>query len=280
MIRLKSLLRETYGPWTRQLEKYFKEFEFTFSRDLAPSSDDVEFVLNELGFIEKIANQFGESIDTSKTPYDAPMSGAFSHVWWLKSGKVLKFTNMASEANAAAYNLTRPKTQHVISYYDVRPLMYGNFHLYGRRFLIIADGIRPLTNNEKSTYGLVEACNFFDEDYSDEQVKEIWDRESVSQWWKYAVNQQGVDMFLTKMLPQRQAILRDVKTYGIKTMEAHSGNVGFDSHDQFVIFDYWSDSRTTPKGVARRMNKQIDLRNLMMNNADASGIDTPDNVNM
>jgi hypothetical protein len=206
------------------------------------------------------------------------MSGAFSLVWWLRSGKVLKITSMGDEAKAAAYARTRPKTNHLISYYDVRPLTYDGDLLGSYKYAIIADGVRTLNLDERQAWTLLGNV-FFDTSYSNDRIMQVIETE-LTRSWNDRANSPAGQAFLKLVMSQRANIIRDANKFGIKTYEAHSGNVGIDSNGQFRIFDFWSDSKKTPAGFDRRLTKPIDILTLIMNRPDASGIDTANSPDM
>ena len=87
MIRLKKILQEQITA--EKLRQYVNTKWL--------SEQDIENLLVQDEGAALIANQFGETLDTGKTPIQQPMMGAWSKVWWLQSGKVLKITGNGDE---------------------------------------------------------------------------------------------------------------------------------------------------------------------------------------
>ena len=251
MIRLKQILLEQLGefdpgdfntPWNIMLQ-------ITSNRDL----------------LNYIAGQFGESIKSYST-----MSGAYSWVWWLNSGKVLKITSNSDEAKAAAYFRKLPKVPHIISYYDIRKLLVnGEDH---ELWATITDGVRTLNKDERGWWRKLSDDYDFWTDYID--TEEIWNAFLGEDYPREAFE------FARKILNQRTGILRDSNKFKIETYEAHGGNVGFDATGQFVIFDVWSNMSMTPKGIVNRMTAPIDLAKAFPPKYTTDGIDTPNDPNM
>jgi hypothetical protein len=235
------------------------------------------------GVAEYIANQFAESIDTSKTEYANPMGGAFSKVYWLKSGKILKITNNANEAETGAYYSKRRKHPHIISYYDVREIVFNGQPLSDPYWAMITDGVRTLTRQETYWYeDLLDETGFLEARWVDSTVESELADMGYLGWnpdQEKHLNQDRVQWF-RNMLKQRQAILRDIKAFQVASYEAHSNNVGFDEHGQFVIFDIWSQSAKTNTGIARRMQNSIDIAGALRPKYTTDGIDTPNNPDM
>jgi hypothetical protein len=258
MLRLKSLLFE--NSVSIYLEQIYDEI---LSQGYISHSDFLDILRKkEYNGLSLLANQFGETPQAGKYM----MSGAFSLVWWLQSGKVIKISSNSYEVETAAYYRTRPKTKHIISYYDVREILFNG--LSTKWYAIITDGVRTLTTDEQDWYTvLTDDCGFFESRWSDTQVFDEFIDNTIN------VPGDGID-FVQKLLSQRQSILQDVSRFNVATYEAHAGNVGFDENDQFVIFDIWSGGTKTEKGIARRLNKPIDLYKLILNQPDTSGIDT------
>ena len=251
MIRLKQILLEQLGE--------FNPEEFNSPGKIMRQITSNKDLLNY------IAGQFGESIQNYNT-----MTGANSWVWWLNSGKVLKITSNSDEANAAAYFRKLPKVPHIISYYDIRELLVnGEDH---ELWATITDGVRTLNVIESKWWTKLSEGYDFWEGYID--TEEIWNAFGSEDYPPEAFE------FARKILNQRNGILRDAKKFEIKTYEAHSGNVGFDVYGQFVIFDVWSHMSMTPKGIANRMTKPIDLAKAFPPKYTTDGIDTPGDPNM
>jgi hypothetical protein len=242
-------------------------------------------ILKYHGGAEYIASQFAESVDTSRTPYASPMGGAYSKVYWLKSGKILKITINPDESATGAYYSKRRAHPHIIAYYDVREVVGGENRISGPNggtWAMITDGVRVLTDEEQTWYHNITREADFLYEVSDRHVEEelmeqgrlpINDRER-----QYA-NPAEIE-FYRNMLSQRQSILRDIRALQVAEYEAHAKNVGFDEHGQFVIFDIWSRSPKTKKGTARRMQNSIDMFDMLRADFTTDGIDTPGDPDM
>ena len=251
MIRLKQILLEQLG-----------EFD---PEDFSSPWQIIQQITSNNDLLDYIASQFGESIKNYRK-----MFGAYSYVWWLNSGKVLKITTLYSEANAATYFRKLPKVPHIISYYDVREILVnGEDH---ELWATITDGVRTLNTDEMVWWNKLTDDYDFWTDYID--TEDIWDAFRDEDYPREAFE------FARKILNQRTGILRDAKKFKVETYEAHGGNVGFDAHGQFVIFDIWSNMSMTSKGIANRMTAPIDLAKAFPTKYTTDGIDTPGDPNM
>jgi len=265
MIRLKDILLEQMT-----LEKLRQ-----LAQDKWLSSENVERLLVNDEGAALIANQFGETINTSKTPILDPMMGAWSKVWWLQSGKVLKISGNPDEYITAAYYSKRPAAQHVIGYYDVRDILFNGKPT--DQFAMITDGVTVLNENQRKTYHGLWMAGLIDPD-PDRQFNVTMEDINKgfitsTDWFGDTKNYPLPDKELAKtLLSQRDSILKDIRRFRIDWTEAHAVNVGFDQYGQFVIFDIWSDDeRQSRKGANRRMGKSIDLFTLFNNFFDSTG---------
>lgn len=255
MIRLKQLLLEQYD---------IDGFDIS---ELRSQREIIGLIKRRRRARNYIASQFGETIANASY-----MAGAYSYVWWLTSGKVLKITTNPDEADAAAYFRKLPKAAHIISYYDVREiLMNGEDH---ELWAIITDGVKTL--NDEEQYWWVNLADNYDFWTSYATTDEVWE----SYVYDNASKSKEQLEFIRNILDQRDGIIRDAKKFDINTYEAHGGNVGFDALGRFVIFDVWSSMKMTPKGIARRMTKPIDLVNAFPTKYTTDGIDTPNDPTM
>jgi hypothetical protein len=265
MIRLKDIL----------LEQMTREKLQQLTQEKWLSHGNIERLLVADEGAALIANQFGETINTSKTPILSPMEGAWSKVWWLQSGKVLKISGNPDEYITAAYYSKRPAAQHVIGYYDVRDILFNGKPT--DQFAMITDGVTVLNNMQKKTYHGLFMAGLIDPDPDRPFNITIEDINTgvitAEDWFGDTKNYTLPDKeFAKTLLSQRDSILKDIRRFQVDWTEAHSNNVGFDQYGQFVIFDIWSDDeRQSKKGAIRRMSKSIDLLTLFKNFFDSTG---------
>lgn len=265
MIRLRELLQEQMT--SEKLRQYINTKWL--------SEDQIEQLLVYDEGAALIANQFGETLDTGRTPIQQPMMGAWSKVWWLQSGKVLKITGNGDEFITAAYYSKRPAAQHVIGYYDVREILFNGKAT--DQFAMITDGVTVLNNKQRETYHGLWMAGLIDTDPDRPFNVTIEDINkgfiTAEDYFGHTKNYPLPDKELAKtLLSQRDSILKDVRRFHVDWTEAHAQNVGFDQYGQFVIFDIWShDQRQTGKGASRRMSKSIDLLPLFKNFFDSTG---------
>lgn len=246
MILLKSLLSEISAADARNY--------------LASTLDrEEQYAVSE--YVVQIAAAVGETL-TSNEPIGY---GSFGTVYSLASGKILKLTTDKDEVATAAHFRTRRKTPHIMSYYDVRPIIPRNRYDY--YFAIIMDRVTALDSAQKHVWR-----RMYDE-YFDTGYPDSW-------FMQHYPNSQ----FIKQILPQRQAVIRAVRSFGVKTYEAHEGNVGFDAMGRLTVYDMWS-NRSANQVVAisslRKMLKPIDLTPYLQKaQPDSTGIDTPGDPNM
>jgi hypothetical protein len=258
MIRLKTLLEQT-SPEERELHMAKEAY-------------------NPFDYVQEIAAAFGETWTGEFLG-----GGANGRAFGLASGKILKITRDRDEIISAAHFRTRSKTRHIISYYDTRRIIpRSNNAMY---WAIILDRVRTLEKWEQYLWNNMQN-RFFNTSYTDDEFREralsfTRDFQAISQ---YTAHVNDIEPWVDTMLQQRAEIMKDAKNFGVATYEAHAGNVGFDAHGQFVIFDIWSRRSANDVSVnasLRKLNKPIDLRPILQTGkADASGIDTPNNPDM
>ena len=230
-------------------------------------------------YVREIAAAFGETWTGESLG-----GGANGRAFGLASGKVLKITRDRDEIVSAAHFRTRSKARHIISYYDARRVIpRANNAMY---WAIILDRVRTLAKWEKYLWNTIQN-RFFNTAYTNIELHQYvmtYTARDMQNIADYQPHINDAEPWIETMIRQRAEILRDVKSYGIRTHEAHQGNVGFDAQGQFVIFDLWSRRSASDTSVIaslRKLNKPIDLRPLLQHGKpDASGIDTPNNPDM
>ena len=224
--------------------------------------------------IEDIAADVGESVGRR---LGAAANGI---AYKTKSGKVLKITGDDQEV-ASAIRLrnrySRP-LHHVATAYGAHRLegfKYTNRH---RQLIEIKDYfllVLPFVNvvsEEEGRYWDEIQFEFFDRSLSNEQVLNYAKR-------IFSPTQLEIMIpFLNRVLPQRASILKDFDRAGIKSVEAHGGNIGFDDHGRFVHYDYWI---TNPNKESRyywdTSGTNMDVQGP---NYTTDGIDTPGDPDM
>ena len=192
--------------------------------------------------IEDIAADVGESVGRR---LGAAANGI---AYKTKSGKVLKITGDYQEV-AAAIRLrnrySRP-LHHVATAYGAHLLTDFKYVNQQGRVITISDSeddnskyfllVLPFVNvvsEEEGRYWDEIQFEFFDRSLSNEQVLNYAKR-------IFSPTQLEIMIpFLNRVLPQRASILKDFDRAGIKSVEAHGGNIGFDDHGRFVHYDYW-----------------------------------------
>lgn len=246
MIKLKSLLSEISAE---------------DARTYLATTPDQQHRYDIEEHVVQIAAAVGETLTSSKPIGE----GTYGSVYSLASGKILKLTVDTDEVATAAHFRTRRKTPHIMSYYDVRPVIPRTG--YNQFFAIIMDRITPLNESQKNAWRRIQS-EYFDTGYPD-----AW-------FMKHFPNSQ----FVKQILPQRRDVLRAVQSFNVYTYEAHEGNIGFDKQGRFTVYDMWSDrSNTTAVSITsfRKMLKPIDLTPYLQTaQPDSTGIDTPNNPDM
>ena len=257
MIKLKPILAELSSAEARRY--------YTYSMDL--DSDAPSYHPSD--YLTQIAAQLGETVSGGMLG-----SGAYGVAYPLASGRVLKLTTDKTEIATAAHFRTRRKTRHIMSYYDVRPILpRAEYHQW---FAIVMDRVTPLTTTQQEWW---QNGTYFHADYTDAQCRNVlilspWIEPKTPEFYR----------FVDTIIGQRQAVRQAVRSFGVNTFEAHDENVGFDRNGYFTIFDMWSTrADTTAAALASfsKMLKPIDLTPYLdQPQPDASGIDTPRNPDM
>lgn len=242
-------------------------------------------ILNE--FSSQIANQFGETV----TGYLD--SGAFGLTYRLASGKIMKITQDSMEIAMASKLRSKPKTRHIVSYYDVKQIVgldrIASPNTYGEAgggviAAIIMDAVTTLNPAEKYAYREMRQHLLFD---SYTTAKYLEDRLESLRVKTGAITPDAFNT-MQRIIAQRDEIIADFKRHNIEVGEAHANNVGFDQFGQFVVFDVrfrdrWkiqSYATATMRGGIKNATNPIFLWDLQDAKPDASGIDTPGDPDM
>jgi hypothetical protein len=257
MIKLKPILAELTKAEARRY--------YTYHMDL--DSDGPNYHPSD--YLTQIAAQLGETVSGGMLG-----AGSYGVAYPLASGRVLKLTTDKTEIATAAHFRTRRKTRHIMSYYDVRPILpRAEYHQW---FAIVMDRVTPLTATQQDWW---QNSTYFDAEYTDAECRaalldSAWIDPKTPEFYR----------FVDTIIGQRQAVTRAVRSFGVNWHEAHDENVGFDRNGYFTIFDMWSKrADTTASALAsfRKMLKPIDLTSYLdQAQPDASGIDTPNDPNM
>jgi hypothetical protein len=254
MIKLKHILAE--------ISRTAAE-EYAFDSRRSP----VKYPIYE--YVPRIASMLGETVSGAQLG-----EGAYGTAFPLASGKVMKITQDPEEVASAAHFRTRRKTPHIMSYYDARAISPRNGH--NQFFVLTMDRVTPLTQWQQNLW---DPHLYFTATNTDAYVQDMIGRRASSM-----NSPSQADEFIQRIVSQRAAVLRAVASFGVRTYEAHRGNVGFDAMGRLTIFDMWSTrSATSATQVTslRKMLKTLDLTPYLdQAQPDASGIDTPNNPDM
>jgi hypothetical protein len=255
MIKLKNILAELTSAEAR---RYYVDYLDSTDPNYHPAD-----------YLTQIAAQLGETVSGNMLG-----SGAYGSVYPLASGRVLKVTTDKNEIATAAHFRTRRKTRHIMSYYDVRPILpRAEYHQW---FAIVMDRVIPLTVIQQDWW---QNATYFRDEYDDAECRAVflespWIDPKTPEFYR----------FVDTIIAQRGAVRQAVRSFGINWREAHAENVGFDRNGRFTIFDMWSkrmDTNASALASFRKMLKPIDLTPYLdQAQPDASGIDTPNNPDM
>lgn len=225
----------------------------------------------------QIARELGETLGAGLG------AGANGVAWRLGSGKVLKLTSSRHEAAAASRlrNRYRVPMHHVAIPWGVHPIDSFQFmwdrgynspdlQLESLRgwFALVLPYVDTLRHAERQAWDIID-MDFLDSGVTDEWLREKAERTFHPDNWR----------FFNRIMPQRDAIIRDFTRGGISSIEAHSGNVGFDSEGRFVHFDYLMTDPKEPRyfyADIRRVNAPVQQPATYT----ADGIDTPGDADM
>lgn len=165
--------------------------------------------------------------------------GANGSAYLLSSGRVLKFTTDATEVAAATRIHRLASLPHICGYYNIHPIRNAQiaawlYATYQRElYALMMDGVHVLSNDQQAWWSFMSPT-FFDSRYTDAALQTHYAGIDLRTYDK-----PGWEPFVRTMLSQRASIRRSFRQRRINPAEAHSGNVGFDSHGQFTHFDPW-----------------------------------------
>ena len=253
-------------------------------RDLLTETTNAEVYDYLRQHIDRIA------ADHAETPARRLGSGFWGEAWLMQSGRVLKFTADPNEVALAARTSRRTASPHLIGVYSVRPITgiplkdpntwydspeewQSGRHGVRGYYVIHQDGITPLSEYGQdvvAAYNSLYSAIFNGAWSQDELLQRI---ESSS----YRDNE-PVTKLMKRIVSQADSIRRDIRRFGINFMEAHSGNVGFNASDNFVIYDM--QAMQGAAGVKpSNLGKPIDMRQIAPVYT-TDGIDTPGDPEM
>jgi hypothetical protein len=169
------------------------------------------------------------AIDMGETIVDLLGTGANGTAYETESGRVLKFTRDRAEVALASRLRTKRLYKHIVNVYDVRPIQDSlGAHL------ILLDKVDPLDEYPN----LARQWDYIKKRYFD---KRVTDAEFMK--WIAEQKHMSFDMnFINKLVAQRHGVNRDFTELRIYSMEAHSGNVGWNRHGNLVHFDAWQEN--------------------------------------
>jgi hypothetical protein len=187
--------------------------------------------------LKQLALEMGETIT------EFLGTGANGKAYLTQSGKVIKYTEDPAEVALATRLKTKRLYKHIVNVYDVRPIENLN-----GSYLILMDRINdPL--DEHATWAkqwdYIRRRYFGNEETDTQFLK--WINDTNGQWMKFDMD------FINKIMPHRAGIKRDFSELRIVPDEAHSGNMGWNRHGNFVHFDAWQEEHYT-KGYRTRFN--------------------------
>lgn len=238
-------------------------------------------MLRKPEILQQIFSEFNES------PAEWLGGGYYGSAIATKSGKVIKFTDDSYEVALAARISKRARRPHLINIYDVRPLT--NINLGDDRwgdpiqahgfYAIHMDKVIPLENMNYYAAEMWDYINYryFQEDKTDQEIYELM--KSRSHQYSNSATE-----LVSKIIAQRQKVLRDARAMNVRTFEAHRGNVGFTPEGNFVLYDLQSEKNpietkytdySIPSPSKSTIGKTIDVAKFT-----TDGIDTPNDPTM
>jgi hypothetical protein len=233
MIKLKQILRESYPSKS----KAFKAIE-----------DNLQHIAYQ--FAETGARYVGK--------------GFWGRAYQTDAGRVLKITSDPNEVAIASRFKKLSARPHIIGIYDVRPIAPvtipfgsdGRVHqMFPDEYYVIhMDAVTPLESYKGGKLA---------ELWEDKYLKQAFfrdddtDREILNNF-NHIAEHYGVEEDFNRLLSQRKKILQDVRALGLHRGEAHSGNVGFNQHGNFVIYDMHS-NRYSDRPNPNNLGRPVDL---------------------
>jgi len=187
-------------------------------------------------------------------------SGYWGRAYLTDAGRVLKVTSDPDEVAIAARFKKLASRPHIVGIYDVRPISAvtipfgsdGREHdVFPRGYYVIhMDAVTPLEKYGNGALAEVWEDKFLKHAFlrDGETDHEIQVRfHGIAKAW-------GVEEDFRRLMAQRQKILQDARALGLKRNEAHSGNVGFNRHGNFVFYDMQGsgyNDRPNPNNLGR-----------------------------
>lgn len=162
-------------------------------------------------------------------------SGHFGSTFEIKDDdgniKTLKITSDIGEAKMANKLRKKPYTQHIINYYDVR-LIASEVSLGVPHYAIIMDKIKPLSTEESH---MIEKC--FDNlpTWISSLIRRKNDKERLKMMDEIDFPQEN-EKFYKNFFLQMIELSKEMKHYGIKGTDLHTGNLGWNGNN-LVFYD-------------------------------------------
>jgi hypothetical protein len=208
--------------------------------------------------LDHIAYQFAE------TGARYAGKGFWGRAYKTDAGRVLKITSDPNEVAIASRFKKLSARPHVSGIYDVRPIKpvripFGSddrvIEVFPDEYYVIhMDAVIPLESykggkmaelwEEEHLHRL-----FFRADISDQQLRERYD---------HIAEHYGVFDDYVGLMSQRRKIMQDARALGLSVGEAHAGNVGFNQHGNFVIYDMQS-NRYGEQPNPNNLGRPVDL---------------------
>ena len=193
--------------------------------------------------LDHIAYQFAE------TGAKLVGRGYWGRAYQTDAGRILKVTSDPQEVAIAARFKKLSARPHIVGVYDVRPISAieqplgsdGRIHtVFPRGYYVIhMDAITPLEKYKNGQMAYIWGDQYLQSAFlrDGDSDQEIRDR------FEPIAKHHGVYIDFRRLMAQRQKILQDARALGLKRNEAHSGNVGFNRHGNFVFYDMQSQGR-------------------------------------
>ena len=193
-------------------------------------------------------------------------SGYWGRAYETDAGRILKVTSDPQEVAIAARFKKLSSRPHIVGIYDVRPISpvtmpFGSDDRITTMFpdgyyVIHMDAVTPLESYKGGKMAELWQeqflhRRFFREDLPDQQIRDRFDRIA-----------EHYDIFedYDRLMGQRRKILQDARAVGLSVSEAHSGNVGFNQHGNFVIYDMQSKRYADSRGPnPNNLGRPVDL---------------------
>jgi hypothetical protein len=201
--------------------------------------------------IKEIAEELGENIDNYLS------SGNYGFAFKTKSGKVLKITSDENEVNIA-YKLSKYKNwmKCIVNYYNVGKIKSDNksnrseldISIY--EWYILMDYIEPLTREEQEAIDCYQMSMHYEKNYYNNILnkEEVFDNiefmyEDPDSYQNVIANRDSLNVEDIKKIakdfyPKILNIAKELKKHGVKDVDFHSGNIGWDKdHENLILYD-------------------------------------------